>query len=174
LNGLRDAASAGDAGGPWARLRLSERHEIEEACGALPKVGSHACVLMIRRVSMGGRVFVVLTRANRSVRERLQTAANAAVLPPRKPVRTQRNWIAAAKARQHRLGLDKLGVTGSSPVPPITRKALQTRAFLLPGGRRRGRSNRPRGHKMGTLDPGFGVAGADSCSPATSLRREHL
>src|SRR6266536_931923 len=72
----------------------------------------------------------VLTRANRRGQEPAETRANPATPKPTKPPQTHEKRTAIAKARQHRCGLDKLGVTGSSSVPPIQEKALYRGPFL--------------------------------------------
>src|SRR5207244_11771350 len=64
-------------------------------------------------------VSAVLTPADRRAGERAEIYANAASPKPRKALQTREKRRATAKARQHRRWLDKLGVTGSSPVPPI-------------------------------------------------------
>src|SRR5437764_13639492 len=70
----------------------------------------------------------VLPRATTSLRERAQPNANTPCASRAEHVAQDRNDETAAIARKRRGRLDKLGVTGSSPIPPIvTRTAPWTR-----------------------------------------------
>ncbi len=73
----------------------------------------------------------VLTGANSRDRKRARTRVNAEAGDARKVLQTTQKGGAAAKAREGAFGLDKLGVTGSSPVPPITKAAVHPNLPLL-------------------------------------------
>ena len=70
-------------------------------------------------VGLVDHALMVLPRATTSSRERAQTVANAACLWSLKSLQGSNNSAAAASRRERGYRLDKLGVTGSSPVPPI-------------------------------------------------------
>jgi hypothetical protein len=93
------------------------------------------------------RIWAVLPRATTSPRERVQTLANAARVWGVKLLQRRQNREAAANACERRCRLDKLGVTASSPVPPIlyplivkslvtaTWPSRETRHAYLPGAK---------------------------------------
>jgi hypothetical protein len=63
--------------------------------------------------------------------------ANAARLWSVKSLHPRKNSEASASRRKRGGRLDKLGVTGSSPVPPITETRWQTAGFRVLGRIRR-------------------------------------
>jgi hypothetical protein len=97
-----------------------------------------AAVIEIVRVARAGRgssslrgraPLTVLTGANTRDRKRARTRVNVEAVDPGKVLQTPQKGPTAAKAREAARGLDKLGVTGSSPVPPI-KKALPKGFFV--------------------------------------------
>jgi hypothetical protein len=72
------------------------------------------------------RCYQVLPRAQKKGCKRWRTLPVCGV----KPLQRWQNSEAAANACERRYRLDKLGVTGSSPVPPIQKRPA-TRAFLF-------------------------------------------
>src|SRR5437868_2073164 len=72
----------------------------------------------------------VLPRATTSPRERVQTGANTACFLTVKSLRGNENSEASASGREGGCRLDKLGVTGSSPVPPMTDHAARRRLTI--------------------------------------------
>jgi hypothetical protein len=68
-----------------------------------------------------GDGWTVLPRATTRVRERVQASANPAPRRERKRLQIVENTRTIANERIAGCQLDKLGVTGSSPVPPIFR-----------------------------------------------------
>jgi len=61
----------------------------------------------------------VLTGANTSTREHPPTGAKGEALEARIPLQTSKNEATAGKGDFQLCDFDKLGVTGSSPVPPM-------------------------------------------------------
>jgi len=71
----------------------------------------------------------VLPRATRSPRKRVQVSAKPPSVRPTKLLQKRECGGTSANARERRGRIDKLGITGSSPVPPthVLQKAPQTR-----------------------------------------------
>ena len=75
----------------------------------------------------------MLPRATTSPRGRAETSANAARAWSVKLLHKAQNEEGTAKARERRGRLDKLRVTGSSPVPPTELGVAQTAGVTAPG-----------------------------------------
>src|SRR5437764_167130 len=76
------------------------------------------------------RVRAVLPRATTSPEERVQTVSNAARAWGVKLLQRRQNSEDAANACERRYRLDKLGVTGSSPVPPTSETPASPGVFV--------------------------------------------
>jgi hypothetical protein len=113
------------AGLPSSRLKRL-RHAISSEPDAVSVPARATREQRIRSELDAG---AVLTGANTSTRKRPRTRANAIALKPRKPLQTRRKAPMLAKSEHQSCGLDKLRVTGSSPIPPMKKPC--SRAFLL-------------------------------------------
>ena len=79
---------------------------------------AHVCPCIVLPIQNGAHR-AVLTGANRSTPKDAVTRANAPALNRIKRLQSRRKTPMFAKGEHQFCGLDKLGVTGSSPVPPI-------------------------------------------------------
>src|SRR5207302_2629082 len=109
----------------------ADHGRAQRQCARLVRLLTHAWAFIVVR-SWRCQAPTVLPRATTSLRNRVQTGANAARLWSVKSLQGSKDSEAPASRRERRGRLDKLGVTGSSPVPPIEKSCKSAAIVFCP------------------------------------------